>query len=87
MNRRVVSNVPHQNEATVPVITPRSSLLRQYAGFVHQSSLPLGWSPRAHLHMVEDVAVYVFDIHQPSLPTRFYSVLVFIVLCPSDRTG
>ena len=25
-----------------------------------------------------DVAVYVFDIHQPSLPTPFYSVLVSV---------
>ena len=25
-----------------------------------------------------DVAVYVFDINQPSLPTRFYSVLMSI---------
>ena len=26
----------------------------------------------------EDVAVYVFDINQPSLPTLFYSVLVSV---------
>ena len=25
-----------------------------------------------------DVTVYVFDINQPSLPTHFYSVLVFV---------
>ena len=28
--------------------------------------------------MVGDVAVYVFDINQPSLPTPFYSVLVSV---------
>ena len=27
-----------------------------------------------------DVMVYVFDVHQPSLPTRFYSVLVSITV-------
>ena len=35
-------------------------------------------SPRAHLHVVGDVAVYVFDVNQPSLPTPFHSVLVSI---------
>ena len=33
-------------------------------------------SLRAPLHMVGHVAVYVFDINQPSLPTPFYSVPV-----------
>ena len=33
-------------------------------------------SPRAHLHVVGDAAVYVFDINQPSSPTPFHSVLV-----------
>ena len=28
--------------------------------------------------MVGDVAVYVFDINQPSLPTPFYSVLLSV---------
>ena len=35
-------------------------------------------SLRAPLHMVGHVAVYVFDINQPSLPTPFYSVPVSI---------
>ena len=36
--------------------------------------LPLTESPWAHLQVVGDVAVYVFDVNQPSLPTPFYSV-------------
>ena len=35
-------------------------------------------SPRAHLHVVGDVAAYVFNISQPSLPTPFSSVLVSV---------
>ena len=34
----------------------------------------------------EDVAVYVKDIHQPSLPTPFYSVLVCISVFMSLST-
>ena len=35
-------------------------------------------SPRVHLHLVGDVAVYVLDINQPNMPTTFYSVLMSI---------
>ena len=35
-------------------------------------------SPRVHLHLVGDVAVYVLDINQRSLPTPFYSVPVSV---------
>ena len=34
-----------------------------------------------------DVAVYVFDISQPSLPTPFYSVLVSIFLLTALSTA
>ena len=33
-----------------------------------------------------DVAVYVFDISQPSLPTPFYSVLVSVSVCMALST-
>ena len=38
----------------------------------------IAMSPRAHFHVGGDVAVYVFDVNQPSLPTPFYSVHVSI---------
>ena len=41
-------------------------------------------SLRAHFHVVGDVAFYVFDINQQSLPTHFYfafvSIFVFTAL-------
>ena len=43
-------------------------------------SIPVRQSPRAHLHVVGMFAVCEFDINQPSLPTPFYSVLVFFCL-------
>ena len=44
----------------------------------HSSDSPGRQSPRAHLHVVGDDAVDVFDINQPSLSTPFNSVLVSI---------
>ena len=38
----------------------------------------LGGVPAGSPSRGGDAAVYVFDINQPSLPTPFYSVLVFI---------
>ena len=43
-------------------------------------SVPMGSPSRGG-----DVAVYVFDINQPSLPTPFYSVLVSISVLWSFR--
>ena len=34
-----------------------------------------------------DVAVYVFDINQRSLPTQFCSVLVFVSICMAISTA
>ena len=42
------------------------------------SSASLLANPAGSPSRGRDVAVYVFDINQPSLPTPFYSVLVFI---------
>ena len=42
-------------------------------GDVYKRQVPTGPPSRGG-----DVAVCVFDINQPSLPTPFYSVLVFI---------
>ena len=43
------------------------------ADYFDSASVPAGSPSRGG-----DVAVYVFDINQPSLPTSFYSVLVSI---------
>ena len=63
---------------------------QQHYPFVHLSpyshsgplrssdTAPLPRSPRAYLHVVRVVVVYVKDIHQPRLPTPFYSVLVSV---------
>ena len=39
---------------------------------------PYLWVPAGSLSRVGDVAVYVFDINRPSLPSPFYSVLVSV---------
>ena len=52
-----------------------------FLGFSVTSSLlrrRLPVMPLAHLHVVGDVAIHAFDINQLSLPTPFYSVLVFL---------
>ena len=38
-----------------------------------------GESPRAHLHVGGDVAVDVFDVNQPSLPTPFFILFLCLV--------
>ena len=42
--------------------------------------------PQAHLHVVGDVAVYVFDINQLSLPTPFYFFLVSVSVVVTHST-
>ena len=49
--------------------------------FFRLSSLAFRGVPTGSPSRGEDVAVYVFDINQPSLPTPFYSVLVSF-FCP-----
>ena len=44
-----------------------------YVGLLDMSCVPTGFPSRGG-----DVAVEVFDINKPSLPTSFYSVLVSI---------
>ena len=39
-----------------------------------------GESPRAHLHVGGDVAVDVFDVNQPSLPTPFFILFLCLFL-------
>ena len=39
---------------------------------------PSGWGPCGLNFSGGDVAIYVFNINQPSLPTSFYSVLVSV---------
>ena len=58
---------------------PRATTVRGVvvvAAFGRRTITPIVRSPRAHLHVVGDVAVYVFDMNHLSLPTTFYSVLV-----------
>ena len=49
--------------------------------FFFKHCLVLRRKLRSPCLLSRDVAVYVFDIQQPSLPTPFYSVLVSVSVC------
>ena len=75
-----VTAVPTFSFCTLPIANLKNALRRRHYVFPHiyhpclvSRQVPTGSPSRG-----EDVAIWVFNINQPSLPTSFYSVLVSV---------
>ena len=56
------------------------TLLLMFSVFVFEDTGKCGLQPTGVPSCGGDVAVYIFDINQPSMPTPFYSVLVSVFI-------